>query len=91
VLSDFAEDATTFDEFKKEVVRFFESTDDDTVSEWLESVKGVQEGKIVAPGELPVGSAAASALSVEVTQKPIEQVTAQDNAAGVDYALAAAA
>lgn len=54
VFVDFAEEHTSFDEFKAAVEQFFHDTDDDSVQEWQEAVSAVQQGLITAPAGLPV-------------------------------------
>lgn len=78
VFVEFAEQAATFDDFKAAVVAFFHETDRETVSEWETSVAAVQKGKLLSPGLLPV-LPAQSPLTVNVTYKPVETVTPQDN------------
>ena len=78
VFADFAEQAPKFNDFKVAVEKFFHDTDGDSVAEWLESVKAVQQGKIAAPEGLPRYSADLP-LTVEVTCKSTENVTPKDN------------
>jgi hypothetical protein len=95
---DFAEEANTFDAFKAQVQRFFDQTDDETLSEWKAAVDAVRSGALAAPPGLPIESADAP-CTVSVTSRPITQVTPQDNAIVIaeqqndkaNYALAAAA
>lgn len=79
VLTDLAEQVPSFDDFKRAVEEFFNTTDDDTVAEWDTAVVNVQKGRLSAPGLLPVFPAN-SPLVVEVTRKTSENVTPSDNA-----------
>lgn len=79
ILFDIAEEADTFEAFKAEVETFFWTTDAETQGEWDACVKEVRNGSLQPiPGLLPVLPANLPLL-VEVTHKPQEKVTPQDN------------
>jgi hypothetical protein len=80
VLVDFAEEASSFDDFKAAVEEFFRETDAETVGEWEACVAEVQSGRLSSPGLLPVLSANVPLL-VQVTRKSTEAVTPKDNSA----------
>ena len=46
VLDDIAEDARNFDEFRLEVIRFFEDTNLPTLKEWEAAVQDVRDGRV---------------------------------------------
>jgi hypothetical protein len=46
VLFDFAEEAKGFDEFKRMVEEFFQTTDGDTETEWKDARQAVREGRL---------------------------------------------
>lgn len=50
VLQEIAQDAQSFDEFKAEVRKFIEETDEAEEKDWLEARKAIREGS-VKPGE----------------------------------------
>lgn len=89
VFADLAEEADSFDAFRASVQQFFLDTDDESVAEWKMCVAAVQSGLLKGPEGLPV-VAADSPVAVEVIQKPLETVTAKDNAATPPQLSAAA-
>ena len=91
VFVDFAESANTFTEFREAVERFYHETDQETVSEWEEAVKAVQDGLVPIPSGL-TRKPSGWACFVKVTEKTVDQVTPKDNLPAVDvHQLAAAA
>lgn len=85
VLSDFAAAASTFDEFRDEVERFFHATNEPTERDWMAAVDAVRAGKVSAEGipQKPAGSP----RSVTVQKKDV--FTARDNDAELLRAVAA--
>jgi len=87
ILVDLAGDARGFDEFRQLVTRFFEDTNEGYEAEWREAVEAVQRGEVRLEGVEIVP--ANSPRSIGVSVKPVEQLTAQDNSANLQYLLAA--
>lgn len=98
IFIDVAEEVATFADFKAEVERFFQETDDDILQEWTRAVEAVKSGQLPHPAGLPVRSAEAAVFTIRVTSRQLAQVTPDDNAITIaehakqqDSLLAAAA
>jgi hypothetical protein len=85
VLADFAAAAPTFDEFRREVERFFSESNEPTEREWTTAVGAVRAGQVTAEG-IP-HKPAESPRSITVLTKHV--FTARDNEAELQRALAA--
>jgi len=87
ILIDLALASARFEDFEKAVRDFFDETNLGYESNWYQAIQGVQRGEItlanvqVKPADSP--------RAIQVSLKPIEQLTAQDNSATLDYRLAA--
>ena len=75
---DFAQEAGTFDKFKRTVERFVEESDPASEDEWRTARAAVKEGRVTGPSDLPKETSD-TPYTVQVTQKPIKDVTPQDN------------
>lgn len=75
VLSDFAAAVTTFDEFRRDVERFFIETNEPTAQDWQTAVEAVRAGRVSVEGieQKP----ATSPRSISVMMKHV--FTARDN------------
>ena len=85
VLADFAAAASTFEEFRSEVERFFSETNEPTGREWEAAVDAVRAGRVAAEG-IP-RKPAASPRSISVLTK--HGFSARDNEAQLERAIAA--
>lgn len=88
VLVDFSEEATSFEEFKAEVERFFNETNEPTEREWLEAVQRVRANQEKL-ADLRI-DAADTKICVLVQRKE-GQFTPADNRVSADSTLAKAA
>lgn len=68
VLSDWIDEASTFEEFRIRVEHFFGDCDAATIGEWGAAVTAVREGRIDAP--LPRVRAEDAPIRVEIIQRP---------------------
>ena len=75
---DFAQAAKTFDEFKAVVERFLQESDAASGQEWDAARAAVRAGELVAPKDLRKETESVPWF-VNVTEKPIETVTPDDN------------
>jgi hypothetical protein len=75
VLLDTANSTGSYEEFKREVERFFHASDNDA-ARWAEAVAAVREGRVDAA--LP-RERADSPRGVRVSIKPMAEVTSHDN------------
>lgn len=93
ILFDFAESAESFGMFKASVEAFYHETDSETVHEWEEAVKAVQQGRVPVPSNL--ARRPDWKCFIRVTEKSLSEIRPGDNpilpAAGPQPALAAAA
>ena len=78
VFVDFAEQTSSFEEFKARAEQFFHETDDETEHEWAAAVEAVRAGMVVGPDGIPSRDADAERY-IKVTQKTVEAVTPKDN------------
>jgi hypothetical protein len=68
VLSDWIEEAATFEEFRVRLDSFFRDCDEATVHEWEAAVAAVRDGRVDAP--LPRVRAEDAPLRVEIIERP---------------------
>lgn len=85
VLSDFAAGASTIEDFRHEVERFFRETNEPTERDWTTAVEAVRAGRVSAEG-IPQ-KPAESPRTVSVIIK--HSFTARDNEALLQRAIAA--
>lgn len=76
---DFAEEAKTFDGLKTTIERFMEESDADSHEAWEAARREVREGRVMAPSDLRRETDDSVRYFAEVTEKPLNAVTPQDN------------
>lgn len=77
VFVDFAEQSSSFDEFKYLVEKFYYESDAETEQEWDATVAAVRAGRVNGPDGM--SRRAVSDPYIKVTQKTADAVTPQDN------------
>lgn len=75
---DFAHEAPDFDGFKATVEKFFAESDAETEADWNAAVASVRAGRVPVPDGLPRQDADGETF-INVTLKPVEQLTTMDN------------
>ena len=87
VLFDIAEDARNFDEFRREVEKFFYESNEAMLEAWQTAVQEVKDGR-GAPTDMP-RKPAETPVSVVVSQLDMSALNTSDNALELERAIAA--